>query len=418
MLIEAAPLDSRARASQTASELEIFLSHPIQHFGPWLRELSQRLDGRLVVNYATRHGLEARHDAEFGASFAWDMDLVSGYQHRFWDDKAGRGPDQGFWGIRYPRLANHLRHHRPRALLVTGWLFAGYWQAAAIARRLGIPYLLRGESNLLNRGPSSRWWLKQQTVGRLCRGAAGCLAIGTYNAHLYEAYGVPADRIHMASYFVDNDWFQQEHARLQSTRAELRAKYGLPATGTVFLFMGKLIAKKRPDHLITAWKNLTATSRQQSAVLVVGSGAMANELKQLAGSNPRIVFAGLLNRKELPEAYAVSDVLVLPSDSGETWGLVVNEAMASGLPAIVSDQVGCAPDLVDVGKTGFTFRCGNVLELQYMLQRFIDDRSLSPRLGRAAQRHIAIATVARAVDATLDALHSIDLGETAELEHA
>lgn len=417
MLIEAAPAAGRAAAMPAPCELEIFLSHPIQHFGPWLRELSRRLDGRIVVNYATRHGLEARHDAEFGASFAWDMDLVSGYQHRFWDDKPGRGPDRGFWGIRYPRLADHLRHHRPRALLVTGWLFAGYWQAAALARRLRIPYLLRGESNLLNRGRSSRWWVKRQTVGRLCRGAAGCLAIGTYNANLYEAYGVPAERIHLARYFVDNDWFASERARLQPNRAALRAKYGLPAAGTVFLFMGKLISKKHPEHLIGAWRNLTASSRQQSAVLVVGSGAMADELTRRAGSNPRIVFAGLLNRKELPEAYAVSDVLVLPSDSGETWGLVVNEAMASGLPAIVSDQVGCAPDLIQAGKTGFTFRCGNVLELQYMLQRFIDDRSLAPRLGRAARAHIAVATVARAVEATLDALNSIP-SRTVEVDHA
>jgi glycosyltransferase involved in cell wall biosynthesis len=417
MLIEATQADNRAVADHTPIELEIFLSHPIQHFAPWLRELSRRLDGRLVVNYATRHGLEARHDPEFGESFAWDMDLVSGYQHRFWDDKRGRGPDRGFWGIRYPGLANHLRRHRPRALLVTGWLFAGYWQAATIARRLEIPYLLRGESNLLNRGAPSRWWLKQQTIGRLCRGAAGCLAIGTYNANLYEAYGVPSGRIHMAPYFVDNDWFAAEHARLRSDRTALRAKFGLPAAGTVFLFMGKLIPKKHPDHLIKAWKNLTASSRQQSALLVVGSGAMATELKQMVGSNPRIVFAGLLNRKELPEAYAVSDALVLPSDAGETWGLVVNEAMASELPAIVSDQVGCAPDLVEAGRTGFTFRCGNVLELQYVLQRFIDDRSLSSKLGSAARARVAIATIARAAETTLEALNSTPRRQT-ELEHA
>lgn len=388
-------------------ELAIFLSHPIQHFVPWLRELDRRLEGRLVVHYASRHGLEPRHDPEFGATFAWDMDLISGYRHRFWDDSPQRGPGHGFWGIRFPGLWTHLHREAPRAVLLPGWLFAGYWQAAAVAKRMRIPYFVRGESNLLSQRSAATWWIKQQTIGRLCRGAAGCLAIGSHNARLYQAYGVPDDRIRTAPYFVDNDWFRAESVRLRAERSALRAKLGLPSAGLVFLFMGKFITKKHPDHLLRAWKSLSDAHRGRSAILMVGSGAMADELKQIAGHDPRIVFVGLLNRQELPEAYAVSDALVLPSDAGETWGLVVNEAMASGLPAIVSDHVGCAPDLVRPGMTGFTFPFGNQQALADEMQRAIDDPELFSQLGAAAQSHVSVASVGRAVSATLDAIRAL-----------
>jgi glycosyltransferase involved in cell wall biosynthesis len=389
---------------QPSRSVAVFLSHPIQHFVPWLQKLHERLEGRLIVHYASRHGLEARHDPEFGQTFAWEMDLLSGYQYRFWDDDPARGPGHGFWGVQYPGLSGVLRRERPSAVLLWGWLFAGYWHAAAVAEHLGVPYLLRGESNLLRPRSAATWWIKQQTIGRLCRGAAGCLAIGTHNARLYQEYGVPPSRIWTAPYFVDNDWFAAESARLKPARAALRAKYGLPLDAIVFLFIGKFIAKKHPDHLLRAWQALPAQNRERSALLMAGSGAMLNGLERQAAGDPRVVFSGLLNRPELPEAYAASDVLVLPSDAGETWGLVVNEAMASGLTVIVSDQVGCVPDLVREGRTGFTFPCGDESALADRLRQILDDPDCVASLGAAARDHVATASIDRAVATTVEAL--------------
>jgi len=98
---------------------------------------------------------------------------------------------------------------------------------------------------------------------------------------------------------------------------------------------------------------------------------------------------------------------VLPSDAGETWGLVVNEAMACGRPAIVSDQVGCAPDLVLNGNTGFIFPFGDRTALANALQQLIEDPALLARLGTRAASHVAIAGVDRAVAATIDALQAV-----------
>jgi glycosyltransferase involved in cell wall biosynthesis len=335
------------------------------------------------------------------------MDLTSGYQHQFWDDAPDRGPGHGFWGVQYPRLARALRQQPPKAILLPGWLFAGYWQAAALAKWLGIPYILRGESNLLSPRDALTWFVKRQTIGRLSRGAAACLAIGSHNARLYQTYGVPQERIWNAPYFVDNDWFTAERQRLEPQRQVLRAKFGLPADATVFLFMGKLIRKKQPDHLVKAWQSLSPDHRARSALLVVGSGAMQSELEALAAGEPRIVFPGMLNRRELPEAYAASDALVLPSDAGETWGLVVNEAMASRRAVVVSDLVGCAPDLVRDGETGFIVPFGDLSALAEKLRILIDDPGRLGALGRAGEQHVVTASLDGAVQTTLAALAQV-----------
>src|SRR5690349_3448973 len=122
-------------ATSADARLEIVLSHPIQHFVPCFRQLDQRLNGRLVVHYASRHGLDIRHDPEFDASFAWEMDLLSGYGHQFWEREGTRSdPGAGFFGIQFPGLLKRWRREPPGAVLIFGWLFAGYWQAAWAAR--------------------------------------------------------------------------------------------------------------------------------------------------------------------------------------------------------------------------------------------------------------------------------------------
>ena len=102
----------------------------------------------------------------------------------------------------------------------------------------------------------------------------------------------------------------------------------------------------------------------------------------------RATFAGFLNQTQIADAYAAADVLVLPSDYGETWGLVVNEAMASGLPAIVSDAVGCAPDLVLPGRTGLRHPLGDTAALGRAIARLADDPSVLGAMSREASAHV------------------------------
>ena len=141
------------------------------------------------------------------------------------------------------------------------------------------------------------------------------------------------------------------------------------------------------------------------ASLTIGTGELMRQAKALAKRDRLpVTFGGFLNQTEMPQAYAASDCLVLPSDAGETWGLVVNEAMACGMPAIVSDQVGCGPDLVLEGRTGAVFPLGDMDALAQKIADFASDPDRLKVMGKEAQRSVmTYYSVDRAVEGTLAA---------------
>jgi glycosyltransferase involved in cell wall biosynthesis len=124
---------------------------------------------------------------------------------------------------------------------------------------------------------------------------------------------------------------------------------------------------------------------------------------QAAAHDLPVSFAGFLNQSAIASAYAASDCLVLPSDHGETWGLVVNEAMACGLPAVVSDLVGCREDLIIEGKTGLSYPCGDPGALAACLVRMAGDPEASRRMGEAGQQLVERAFTVEAAAAGIRA---------------
>jgi glycosyltransferase involved in cell wall biosynthesis len=136
----------------------------------------------------------------------------------------------------------------------------------------------------------------------------------------------------------------------------------------------------------------------------VGSGHLEEACRaQAAAHDLPVSFAGFLNQSAIASAYAASDCLVLPSDHGETWGLVVNEAMACGLPAVVSDLVGCREDLIIEGKTGLSYSCGNSGALAACLVRMAQDPEASRRMGEAGQQLVEAAFTVEAAAAGIRA---------------
>jgi glycosyltransferase involved in cell wall biosynthesis len=110
----------------------------------------------------------------------------------------------------------------------------------------------------------------------------------------------------------------------------------------------------------------------------------------------------------MPEAYAAADAIVLPSDAGETWGLVANEAMASGLPAIVSDAAGCGPDLIRSGVTGAVFPCGSIEELAELVRRWSSDVVALRSMGANAGEHVQRYSVEKAAAGIIDAVFAVN----------
>lgn len=354
--------------------LTILSTHPIQYQVPIWQALARRGGLAFEVWYLSDHGVRAGRDGEFGLSFTWDIDLRSGYPHRFLTPAEATAQITSFRGARLRDPAALLRARAPAAVWVQGWQVLAYWQVVFAAHQLGIPVWLRGETNDLRRPHPLKSLPRRLLLRELFRRVSTFLYIGAANRRFYQGFGVPPARLLPAPYCVDNDRFAAAARALAPEREQIRQRWGIPQGATCFLFSGKLIAKKRPGDLLAA---VAAIARAQPGLvaagglhlLIVGDGELraalaeqARELERRAG-RPLVTFAGFLNQSEIPRAYAAADCLVLPSDSGETWGLVVNEALASGRPAIVSDRCGCAEDLARPLGPGHVYPCGDVAAL-------------------------------------------------------
>jgi glycosyltransferase involved in cell wall biosynthesis len=344
--------------------LAIVTTHPIQYQTPIWQALGD--DGRVPfeVWYLTRHGIEPTRDADFGATFSWDIDTLSGYPYRFLDVEAGASPIAPFHCRLHERLRDRIRAAGVEAVWIQGWQVAAYWQAVREARAAGAEIWLRGESNDLAKTSLPRRAVRRALLHWLFANVDRFLCIGSANRRLYRRFGVPEQRLLEAPYAVDNVRFARQAADLAGRRSELRESWGIAEDACCILFCGKLIAKKRPLDLVRAAQLVQAQPGARPIhLLFAGSGLLKPQLAagctvcfdsenggmQPAGDSdkPRASFAGFLNQTEISRAYVAADCLVLPSDHGETWGLVVNEALASGLPCVVSDACGCAEDLVD-----------------------------------------------------------------------
>jgi glycosyltransferase involved in cell wall biosynthesis len=290
----------------------------------------------------------------------------------------------------------------PDLVLITGWQSVALIQMllAAAARRIRV--VMRGESNALK----PRGALTRRAHRWLLRRVDAFLVIGKANRDFYASYGIPAERLFEAPYFVDNDRFAAAAAQWRAQRREVRAQLGVAPQAVCFLYAGKLEAKKRPEHLVEALAHVHR-ARPDLALhgLFVGTGAREGRLRDLASrQGAPVSFAGFLNQTQMPRAYIAADALVLPSDYGETWGLVVNEAMACGLPALVSDRVGCGPDLVESGVTGQRYPFGDIAAMAATIERWAAEPGLIAALGRSAEQRVRKDyTVERTAMATLDA---------------
>ena len=378
----------RHRASgekSLATKLAVVVTHPIQYLAPWFRRLTAHLD--LHVFYAHRATAQDQAAGGFGIPFEWDLPLLEGYPFTWLENRARRPGLDHFKGCDTPNVKEELRRGGFDAVLVNGWNFLCYWQTIRAARRYSIPVIVRGDSHLLTL--RSRWkrGAKRAVYPFLLKFFDLFLSSGERNAEYLRSYGVSREKIFRAPSFVDNEFFRQTAERVRQGPGETRRRFGIPRGKTVFLFAGKLIRRKRPLDFLRALDALQR-KRGDSWGLVVGEGPLRPLLENhIRSHGTPCTLAGFLNQREMGLAYAVADGLVLPSEE-ETWGLVVNEAMACGVPAVLSDRVGCAPDLIVEGQTGFTYPCGEVGPLARRLSLLAENQEMRRALGRRAAAHV------------------------------
>jgi glycosyltransferase involved in cell wall biosynthesis len=364
--------------------LAILTTHPIQYQAPLWQALAR--DGRVPfeVWYMTDQGLRPSLDREFNKTFAWDRDTLSGYPHRFLEMAPGATPSSFLKSRLHESLKDRLRQSGVRALWIQGWQVAAYWQAVQQAKAASVEVWLRGESNDLAPVPHWKRPIKQLLLGQLFNHVDRFLYIGSANKRLYQKFGVPNDHLYAAPYAVDNKFFVKQAAALRIKRDELRRMWKISDDSFCVLFCGKFISKKRPMDLVRAAR-LLAEQGVKIHVLFAGSGELGERLRQscnvvydaeifdfvaaISGGSPHPTasFAGFLNQTEISRAYVAADCLVLPSDTGETWGLVVNEALASGLQCIASDSCGCTEDLLSFTQEKRSYSVGDIHRLSEVL---------------------------------------------------
>jgi glycosyltransferase involved in cell wall biosynthesis len=389
------------------------LTHPVQYFAPWFRFIHANVrEIDLRVLYAIQPSA-AVQGAGFGTEFQWDQPLLDGYNSRVLPphraQNARRRPVRGasddqsvsgeaYTGLDAPALDTELIDERTDFVVIPGWHAAVYRRAMRICRRHRIPALYRGDSNLSS-GPVSplrRAAWRMRTRARL-REYAAFLSVGVRSREYLEAFGAPEPLIFDSPHAVDNQHFARAHTSVD--RRALRQQFGLAPDRFTALFVGKLEPKKRPLDAIRAIRLLPSAQ-----LLVVGSGPLDEACRAAsAEAGGRVVFAGFLNQSALGAAYRAADCLVLPSDGRETWGLVVNEALAAGVPVVVSDRVGCRPDLVVEGETGGVFRFGDAdaltAALGHVQDRLANGHDFAPRCRGQAEQHDFAAASKGLVDA-------------------
>lgn len=358
-------------------------THPIQYQAPVFRALAQEPDVEFTALFAMLPDARQQGDG-FGVGFQWDVPLLEGYDYELLANVAREPGVTHFRGCDTPGIRQVLRRRQFDVLVVNGWVVKSCLQGLSACRRLGIPCLVRGEANLLRQ----RAWWKSVAHCRLLRRYSAALYIGSANKAFYEQHGFSASKLFPSLYCVENDRFRR-HAELWAGRTdELRQRFGIPPDVVCFVFAAKFVDKKHPLELLRSFADAVA-SGCQAHLLMVGDGTLRPACEAFAAERRLpVTFTGFLNQTQIAEAYLAADCLVLPSDAGETWGLVVNEAMACGRPAIVSSLVGCAADLIVRDVTGDVFPYGEWSELARMLVEYGSSRSRVLSLGHQAQQRV------------------------------
>src|SRR6266487_4070549 len=274
-----------------------------------------------------------------------------------------------------------LEHVNPDVVAVNGWNNFGSLAAANCCVDRGIPRVVMSESA---RGDEPRTWWKEIIKRRIVNLYSAALVGGQRHVEYLVELGVPRDRIFTGYDVVDNAYFARRTLEIRNSHLrrgyggqaafEIRKKYGLPET--YFLASARFIEKKNLTRLIRAYAEYRERSQGDEPwnLVMLGDGPMRETLNsQLSTLNlhSHVHLPGFKQYDELPVYYALANAFVHPSTT-EQWGLVVNEAIASGLPVIVSDRCGCVPELVN--GNGFIF---DPFDEQELVERLSQMASLS-----------------------------------------
>jgi len=371
----------------TSAKYRVLLvgSHPTQYGSPQFRRMAQHPHLKILAAYCSLQGAEAAVDPDFGVAVQWDIPLLDGYS---WVELSNCSPRPGlgrFFGLLNLGLWKLIQRGRFDAVIIfTGYACASFWIAAAAAKFSGTALLFGTDATTLRSRDAQNWKtpVKSVLLPAIFRLSDIAIATSEGTAQFLHTLRIPQERIVLVPFVVDNDWWSQQAEK--ANQADVRTQWNLPESWPVVLFCAKFQPWKRPHDVLRAF----AKAGVPDAVLAfAGDGPLRASLEaesRTLGIADRVRFLGFVPQSKLPGLYRCADLMVLPSES-DACPTVVCEAMVCGCPVVISDEIRGRFELVQPGKTGFVFPCGNVDELAEILRKVLPDKVALKSLSDAAR---------------------------------
>lgn len=387
--------------------LAVLASHPIQYFVPIYRRLAKDPRIALDVLYCSDYGVRPRFDKQFGREIQWDVDLVSDYPHRFLANVSPVSDTFNPLHAINPTAFVHLLRGYD-ALWVNGYVYPSNWLALAGATLRRTRVLMRSELRIEPERPS-RWFdaARDRVIRWWVRRADALLYIGRANREAYLHYGAKERQLFFTPYSVDVETISRR-AGQERVREAMRRQWGVAEGDRVVLYVGKMTERKHPEALLKLLQDDRVADRVR--LVFAGTGPMEASVRSQVepALSDRAVFLGFVNQNDLPDVYAGADIFVMPSER-EPWGLVLNEAMAAGLAAVASDEVGGGVDLLEHERTGFVFPSRDWDSMVGIVHRLVADDELRRRVGSAAAERARAYSYDAAARGVTQALASLGL---------
>jgi glycosyltransferase involved in cell wall biosynthesis len=371
--------------------LRIALLHNIisPHVVPLFERIGQQPGVSLKVYFLAESDRNRRWSTSVDRSFQYEV-LPN------WALRVGRKDLYTFFVN--PTVVSALRRDGFDVVVSVGWDSFAAMAAFAMCKILHKPFVLWSGSTANE--PSWRRTLTLPLVRAIVRGSSTWIAYGSRARDYLAALGANRQHIAIAYNTVDVDWYTRESDHLRGQRDRIRKDLGLDDGPTV-LYVGQLIERKGARDLLQAHQLLRARIPNAN-LLLAGYGPLEPVLRRDVAEQRigGVHFVGHVAIPNLPRYYVASDCLALPSHE-EVWGLVLNEAAASGLPLVTAEPVGAAPDIIIRGENGFVVPSGDPAALAVALQRAIEAKE---SMGAASRRIIAGMTYEQNVRAILEAV--------------
>ncbi|HJX58993.1 MAG TPA: glycosyltransferase family 4 protein [Patescibacteria group bacterium] len=295
---------------------------------------------------------------------------------------------------------------KPNVVIAPGWADFPSYVSAIYCKLFGKKLILRSESTVYE----DNW--RRKVFMPLTKFMVNCadayIAAGTRAKNYLVKLGAKKEKIFVGYSAIDVKLFSLVSKASWAEKVALRKKLGIGPKDRVVMFNGQLIIRKGVYDLLEAFKKILL-SFPNATLLMVGYGMEMLGIEKYIRDNrltKKVILTGFVDNKLLPKYYGISDIFVLPSRE-ETWGMVINEAMASGLPVITGDKVGAGADLIKSGVNGYIFPSGNINKMVTAIEKLLKDRSKRVRFGMESRRIINSFGIDQLVEAILKSIYSV-----------